>query len=76
MMAGRRYTLGALRPFSQLMTDPSSVPKSFPASLRVSFNLRRRWLMCSPSVVGAGSTTFDFKYLRRTGTSGKKAMNP
>jgi hypothetical protein len=32
--------------------------------------------MCSPSVVGAGSSTFDFKYLRRTGTSGKKAMNP
>jgi magnesium chelatase family protein len=32
--------------------------------------------MCSPSVVGAGSTTFDFKYLRRSGTSGKKATEP
>jgi hypothetical protein len=50
--------------------------QKLPASLRVSFNLRRRWLMCSPKVVGSGSSSSDFRYLSRTGTSGKKAMNP
>jgi hypothetical protein len=75
-MAGRRYTFGTLRPFSQFMIEHSSVPKSFAASLRVSFNLSRCCRMCSPSVAGAGSRSFGFRYLSRTGTSGKKAMNP
>jgi hypothetical protein len=47
MMEGRRYTFGTVRPFSQLITDHSSVPKSFPASLTVSFKSSRRFLMCS-----------------------------
>jgi hypothetical protein len=58
------------------MTEHSSVPKSFAASLRVSFNLSRCCRMCSPSVVGAGSRSFGFRHLSRTGTSGKKAINP
>jgi hypothetical protein len=76
MIAGRRYTFGTVRPFSQLITDHSSVPKSFPASLRVSFKSSRRFLMCSPKVIGGRSTCCGFKHLRLTGTSGKKATRP
>ena len=76
MIAGRRYTFGTVRPFSQLMIDRSSVPRSFPAFLRVSFNSNRRFLMCSPKVEGARTTSSGFRYLRRTGTSGKKATKP
>ena len=75
-MAGRRYTFGTVRPFSQLITDHSSVPKSFPAFLRVSFKSSRRFLMCSPKVRGSKLDSFLFKALRQIGTSGKKATKP
>jgi hypothetical protein len=50
--------------------------QSFPASFTVSFKSSRRFLMCPANVVGSGSSSSDFRYLSRTGTSGKKAMNP
>ena len=76
MIAGRRYTFGTVRPFSQLMIDRSSVPKNFPASLRVSFKSSLRTLMCSPKVIGGGSSSCGFKHLSLTETSGKKATKP
>jgi hypothetical protein len=46
-MAGRRHTFGAAGPFSDWMMEHSSVPKGFPACLRVSPKSSRRFLACA-----------------------------
>jgi hypothetical protein len=76
MIAGRRYNFGTVRPFSQLMIDRSLVSKSFPTSSRVNFRSSRRFLMCSPNVVGRRRSLCGFKHLSLTETSGKKATRP
>ena len=67
---------GFLFPFSQLRTVKAFTPRHSPAPFWVSLSSRRRFRICSPSVLGSKSVSLGFSALRVTGRHGKKATRP
>ena len=75
-MLGMDSTGGSVWPFSQFSTVHGLTPMPSPACVCVSLSSSRRFLKCSPRVLGSKSVSFGFSALSRIGTNCKRATRP